>query len=70
MADDKDFTSASFYQYLAEKRLMGSKCKQCGALYLPPHPICTKCHGDDMEWAEMKGNGKLAAFTSIAVGPT
>jgi uncharacterized OB-fold protein len=23
-----------------------------------------------MEWAEMKGNGKLAAFTSIAVGPT
>ena len=22
-----------------------------------------------MEWAEMKGNGKLAAFTTIAVGP-
>jgi uncharacterized OB-fold protein len=23
-----------------------------------------------MEWVELKGNGKLAAFTSIAVGPS
>jgi uncharacterized OB-fold protein len=70
LADDRDYSSASFYQFLAEKRLMGTRCKKCQALYVPPHPICTKCHGDDMEWAEMRGNGKLAAFTSIAVGPT
>lgn len=70
MTDDRDFNSASFYQFLAEKRLMASRCKKCQALYLPPHPICTKCHGNEMEWAEMKGKGKLAAFTSIAVGPS
>ena len=23
-----------------------------------------------MEWVEMKGNGKLAAFTAVTVGPT
>lgn len=23
-----------------------------------------------MEWVEMKGNGKLAAFTAVAVGPS
>lgn len=49
---------------------MASRCKKCQALYLPPHPICTKCHANDMEWVEMQGSGRLAAFTAIAVGPT
>lgn len=70
MAEEREFNSASFYQFLAEKKLMASRCKKCQALYLPPHPICTKCSGNDMEWVEMKGNGKLAAFTAVAVGPT
>ncbi len=70
MAEEREVNSASFYQFLTEKKLMASRCKKCQALYLPPHPICTKCHGSDMEWVEMKGNGKLAAFTAIAVGTT
>ena len=70
MSEERAFTSASFYRFLADGKLMASKCKRCESLYVPPHPICTKCHGDEMEWAEMRGDGKLAAFTSIAVGPT
>ncbi len=70
MTEEREFNSASFYQFLAEKKLMASRCKKCQALYLPPHPICTRCHGNDMEWVEMKGNGKLAAFTAVTVGPT
>ena len=67
---DREFTSASFYQFLNERRLMASRCTQCGALYLPPRPICIACHNDRMEWVQMKGNGTLAAFTTIAVAPT
>ena len=70
MTEEREVNSASFYQFLAEKKLMASRCKKCQALHLPPHPICTKCHGNEMEWVEMKGNGKLAAFTAIAVGPS
>ena len=70
MTEGRDINSASFYQYLAEKKLMASRCTKCHALHLPPHPICTKCQGNDMEWVEMKGSGKLAAFTAIAVGPS
>ena len=70
MAEQRDFTSASFYEFLSEKKLMASRCRKCHALYLPPHPICTKCRGNEMEWAEMTGKGTLAAFTSIAVGPS
>lgn len=70
MTEQREASSASFNQFLKEKKLMASRCKKCGALYLPPHPICVKCHGNEMEWVEMKGTGKLAAFTAISVGPT
>ena len=68
MTEEREVNSASFYEFIAEKKLMASRCKKCQALYLPPHPICIKCHGNEMEWVEMKGKGKLAAFTSVAVG--
>lgn len=64
------FTVASFNQYLAEKKLMASRCPACDALYLPPRAICPKCHSDQLEWVETSGKGRLAAFTSVYVGPT
>lgn len=67
---ERAITGASFNQFLNEERLMGTRCRGCGALYLPPRPICTKCYSKDMEWVEMKGKGKLFAFTSICVTPT
>ena len=67
---EREFTAASFNEFLNEKKLMASKCTKCGALYLPPRPLCGKCFGSEMEWAEMKGKGKLAAFTTITVAPT
>ena len=65
----RPFSDISYKRFLNEEKLMGSKCKKCGALFLPPRPICIKCHGAEMEWGEMKGKGKLVAFTCIAVGP-
>jgi uncharacterized OB-fold protein len=67
--EERTFSDISFKRYLAEEKLMGSRCKQCAVLYVPPRPICIKCHGSDMEWIEMKGKGTLAAFTSISIGP-
>lgn len=67
--EERGFSGVSFNQFLNEKKLMASKCKQCGALYLPPRPLCIKCYGKEMEWVEMKGKGNLYAFTSISVGP-
>lgn len=66
--NERPFTEASFVQFLKEKKLMGSKCKKCGALWLPPRPICIKCHSDELEWVELKGKGKLVAFTVIPYG--
>ena len=67
--EQRPFSDSSFQQFLNEEKLMGSRCQQCGVLYAPPRPICIKCHGIEMEWVELKGKGKLAAFTCISVGP-
>ncbi|MBI4289013.1 MAG: Zn-ribbon domain-containing OB-fold protein [Chloroflexi bacterium] len=65
-----EITSAAFQQLLNQKKLMGSKCKKCGAIHLPPRPLCPECGGSDVEWTALKGKGKLVAFTTIHVGPT
>ena len=66
----KPFTEYSFQQFLQEHKLMGSQCAACGETFVPPRPVCPKCHGEAMEWVEMSGEGKLAAFTAVYIGPT
>lgn len=66
----RPFTAAAFNQYLAEHKLMAARCELCGKLYLPPRAICPHCHDERMAWVELSGKGKLAAFTSIYVGPS
>jgi len=67
--ENKPFSDVSYNQFLNEDKLMGCRCKSCGTLYLPPRPICIECYSFDMEWVEMKGKGKLVAFTAVSVGP-
>jgi len=67
--NDKPFNDTSYEQFLNEWKIMGSKCKKCGALALPPRPICVSCFGSEMEWVQFKGDGQLSAFTSIVVAP-
>lgn len=66
----RPFTAASFNEYLSEGKLMASRCSGCGVLYLPPRAICPRCYEEKMEWVELTGRGRLAAFTCIHVGPS
>ena len=63
------FNDISYERFLSKEKLMGSRCRKCGAFFVPPRTICIKCYSTEMEWIEMKGKGKLAAFTCIAIGP-
>lgn len=65
----RPFTDFAYEQFLGEEKLMGSRCGKCGALFAPPRPLCTNCHGSEMEWVQLSGRGKLAAFSCIGVGP-
>lgn len=70
MLDEKEITIQNYLDYIQSKKLMGSKCKKCDALYVPPRKLCTKCNSTDLEWKEMSGKGKIAAFSCIGVGTT
>jgi uncharacterized protein len=67
--EQRAFNDVSFQQYLNEKRLMAARCTNCGALFFPPRGYCIGCSSFQMEWVELKGSGKISAFTCIAVGP-
>ena len=67
--EEKPFSDITYEQYLKEERLMGSRCEECEAHYVPPRSICVKCFSSDMDWMEMKGIGRLAAFTCITIAP-
>jgi uncharacterized OB-fold protein len=67
---ETDFTNTTFSKFLREHKLMGARCLSCGALHLPPRPLCTACHKTELEWIELAGMGKLIAFTTVHIGPT
>jgi hypothetical protein len=73
MKETIEITGAAFYDFLAQHQLMGSRCRSCGTLYLPPRPLCTECYADaldGMEWVEMSGAGELLAFTTVHIATT
>ncbi len=62
-----EFTIKAYNDFLAENKIMGSKCKGCGVVHLPPRPVCNECGGRDLEWTELKGTGTIRAYTVITV---
>ncbi|NOQ95668.1 MAG: DNA-binding protein [Desulfobacterales bacterium] len=58
-----------FISHLEEGKIMGTKCKDCGALYFPPRSDCYKCLTSNVEWFEVSGIGKLLSFSELKYGP-
>ena len=61
--------SNDFVDYLEEGKVMGTKCKDCGALYFPPRSDCSKCLDSNVEWFEVSGTGKLLSYSELKYGP-
>lgn len=51
-----------FYDALAEGKLLGRKCPECGAIEFPPHLGCNACGYHATEWVELSGHGTLESF--------
>jgi uncharacterized OB-fold protein len=59
-----------FADHLRDGRIMGSRCRQCGATTFPPRSDCTDCLGADFEFIEYSGLGALQTYTRIEAAPT
>ena len=63
------FTIEQFYKFLSEKKIMAAQCIDCGAKFLPPRPICSRCYSENLRWVELKTRGRLVTYTIIHVAP-
>ena len=67
---DQDLTLAAYRRNLAEGRLTGARCLDCGEATLPPKPFCPRCRAGRMEAVDFDGEGVVAGFTAVYVpGP-
>ena len=69
MSNPTPFTIEQFHKFLAQKRIMGGKCKKCGKIHLPPRLLCDKCFNDQFTWQQISGEGKLLTYTIIHIAP-
>jgi uncharacterized OB-fold protein len=58
-----------FIGFLEQGKIMGTKCKKCGLQFFPPRADCFQCLSSDMDWFEVSGTGKLAAYSKLQYGP-
>ena len=69
----KSFTAmtktAKFVDLLAEGKIEGTACKDCGAKFFPPRADCGKCFSKNMDWFELPKKGKLETFTTAYYAP-
>ena len=65
------FTKVSeFANHLKDGRLMGSRCKACGATSFPPRADCEQCMSGDFEFFEISGRAVLHTYSKIVAAPT
>ena len=55
-----DELTKPFWDAANEERLVIQNCQACHRLQHPPAPRCEQCgSGDNLEWKEMSGRGKI-----------
>ena len=55
-----DELTKPFWEAANEGRLAMQNCSVCNRLQNPPAPTCSQCgSGDNLEWKEMSGRGKI-----------
>jgi uncharacterized OB-fold protein len=61
---------SDFAGHLKEGRLMGSRCRRCGATSFPPRADCAACMSGEFEFAPLSGRARLHTWSRIAAAPT
>ena len=57
-----DLESAPYWRGLAEGRFLLQHCRTCGHWTWPARPICSHCHGSELEWMESVGRGEVYSW--------
>ena len=61
-------TMVEFGQGLAERKILGHKCPECGRVYVPPKgycPMCVVATSADRDQVEVAARGTVTSFTVV-----
>ncbi|MFW9950601.1 MAG: Zn-ribbon domain-containing OB-fold protein [Candidatus Thorarchaeota archaeon] len=56
--------SKFFIELKKNKKILGTKCKKCGKIWVPPRINCSNCY-EDTEWIEMPHTGTVKVSTIV-----
>jgi uncharacterized OB-fold protein len=57
--------TAPYWDAAREGRLIVQECQECHTLRHPPLPRCPGCHGSQLGWREVSGNGTVYTYTVV-----
>jgi len=46
-----------------EKKIMGTSCRSCNRVFVPPRKTCPTCFSENTDWVEVAPEGTLQSFT-------
>ncbi|MFZ4437188.1 MAG: Zn-ribbon domain-containing OB-fold protein [Syntrophales bacterium] len=59
-------TGSRFLVSIRDKRkILGTKCKECGKVFVPPRKNCGRCFTNMEEWVEIADEGVIKAHTIV-----
>jgi len=57
-------TAGKFFVALRdEKKILGTRCEQCGKVFVPPRKGCPQCFRSAVEWVDVSDSGALISYT-------
>ncbi len=62
---DPDPDTATYWQGLAESRLLLPRCRECGRVWSPPTGNCPHCGTGDPVWIEHDGRGRVYSWITV-----
>ena len=47
------------------RQIIGTKCRECGRVFVPPRKNCGRCFIDIEEWVDVASEGVIEAYTIV-----
>jgi uncharacterized OB-fold protein len=60
-----DDLTKPYWDAASEGRLLLQRCTSCGEHQFYPRPFCLGCEGDQLEWVEATGRGRLHTYSVV-----
>jgi len=59
-------TAGRFLTTLRDRqKILGTKCNECGTVYVPPRKNCGRCFTDMDQWVDISDEGVIQAYTIV-----